>query len=198
VAAGATILRAPETYPYGERQYVAGDPDGHAWTFTESVEDVDPAAWGATDVHLEVAPPMPAWGFADPGPLRDELTAAALAGAKTATTSLLDELSRGGEPMPVVGERSILLDSADRPVAIVETTEVRVLRLADVDDPFAIDEGEGYAGYGDWRVAHERFWNGYLDELRATIGDPGWTLGDDTRVVAERFRLVERLDTPRG
>jgi uncharacterized glyoxalase superfamily protein PhnB len=53
LAAGAEVVRPPETHPYGERQYVAHDPDGHAWTFTESVEDADPAGWGATDVHLE-------------------------------------------------------------------------------------------------------------------------------------------------
>jgi catechol 2,3-dioxygenase-like lactoylglutathione lyase family enzyme len=54
VAAGAAIERLPETYPYGERQYVARDPDGHRWIFTQSVDDADPAGWGATDVHLEV------------------------------------------------------------------------------------------------------------------------------------------------
>jgi uncharacterized glyoxalase superfamily protein PhnB len=45
-AAGATILAAPATHPYGERQYSALDPGGHAWTFSQSVENVDPAAWG--------------------------------------------------------------------------------------------------------------------------------------------------------
>lgn len=43
---GATILGEPTTYPYGERQYTAVDIGGHLWTFSESVEDVDPAAWG--------------------------------------------------------------------------------------------------------------------------------------------------------
>jgi uncharacterized glyoxalase superfamily protein PhnB len=52
VAAGAEILRKPETHPYGERQYLARDPDGHLWTFTQSVEDADPQSWGATDIHL--------------------------------------------------------------------------------------------------------------------------------------------------
>jgi uncharacterized glyoxalase superfamily protein PhnB len=53
LAAGAEVVRPPQAYPYGERQYVALDPDGHAWTFSESVEDADPVGWGATDVHLE-------------------------------------------------------------------------------------------------------------------------------------------------
>lgn len=44
--AGATVLRPPATYPYGERQCSLADPGGHVWTFSESVADVDPADWG--------------------------------------------------------------------------------------------------------------------------------------------------------
>ena len=51
-AVGARVVRPPETYPYGERQYTAIDPGGHAWTFTQSVADVDPRDWGGTPVHL--------------------------------------------------------------------------------------------------------------------------------------------------
>jgi uncharacterized protein YhfF len=133
------------------------------------------------------------WGFAEPGPLRDELTALALAGVKTATTSLLVEFELDGERLPVVGERQLLLDSAERPVAIVETVECRVTRLVDVDDAFARDEGEGYANAVEFRAAHERYWNGYLDDLRARSGDASLAIGDDTPVVLERFRVVRRL-----
>lgn len=45
-AAGARILAPPTDYPYGERQYSAEDLAGHRWTFTQSIADVDPAAWG--------------------------------------------------------------------------------------------------------------------------------------------------------
>jgi uncharacterized glyoxalase superfamily protein PhnB len=48
--AGARIEREPADHPYGERQYSAVDPWGHAWTFTETIADVDPAAWGGTVV----------------------------------------------------------------------------------------------------------------------------------------------------
>ena len=43
---GARITQPPTTWPYGERQYGAIDLAGHAWTFTQSVADVDPAQWG--------------------------------------------------------------------------------------------------------------------------------------------------------
>lgn len=45
-AAGAKVLGPPVSYPYGERQYSAIDPGGHVWTFSESIDDVDPASWG--------------------------------------------------------------------------------------------------------------------------------------------------------
>ena len=43
---GATILAAPTTHPYGERQYTAEDPGGHTWRFSQSVADVHPSEWG--------------------------------------------------------------------------------------------------------------------------------------------------------
>lgn len=134
------------------------------------------------------------WGFAFPGPLRDELTALALAGTKTTTASLLVDFEVEGASLPTPGKREVLVDSIDRPVAVVETVECRVARLADVDDQHAIDEGEGYASAAEFRVAHERFWNSYIDDLRTSLGDPGFVLDDDTLVVLERFRIVERLD----
>ena len=137
---------------------------------------------------------MTTWGFAFPGELRDELTALALAGTKTTTASLLVEFELESTELPRPGTREVLIDSDERPVAIVETISCRVVRLADVDDQHAIDEGEGYANAAEFRVSHERFWNGYIDDIRTGLGDPTFTIDDDTPVVLERFRVVERLD----
>jgi uncharacterized protein YhfF len=136
------------------------------------------------------------WGFDEPGPLRDKLTALALAGAKTTTASLLREYEAEGAEVPRAGQRDLLVDSQDQPVAVVETLEVRVVRLADVDDRHAIDEGEGYANAAEFRTSHERYWNGHIETLRHQLGDPGFGLTDDTLVVLERFRIVERLQPP--
>jgi uncharacterized glyoxalase superfamily protein PhnB len=46
VAHGAHIIAPPADHPYGERQYTALDHTGRAWTFSETIADVDPAAWG--------------------------------------------------------------------------------------------------------------------------------------------------------
>jgi uncharacterized protein YhfF len=138
------------------------------------------------------------WGFAEPGPLRDELTALALAGTKTTTAGLLVESEAMGETIPGPGFREVLLDSAERPVAIVETVECPIKRLADVDDRHAIDEGEGYPNAVEFRVAHERFWNSYIDGIRQLIGDPTFTITDDTLILCQRFRIIATIDPSTG
>jgi uncharacterized glyoxalase superfamily protein PhnB len=45
-AHGARTIHEPTTYPYGERQCSVEDFFGHRWTFTETIEDIDPASWG--------------------------------------------------------------------------------------------------------------------------------------------------------
>ena len=45
--AGAKIIEEMNETPYGERQFVAEDPEGHAWLFARHVGDVSPESWGA-------------------------------------------------------------------------------------------------------------------------------------------------------
>jgi uncharacterized glyoxalase superfamily protein PhnB len=45
-AHGARIAMPPTDFPYGERQYTALDFSGRAWTFSETIADVDPRDWG--------------------------------------------------------------------------------------------------------------------------------------------------------
>jgi uncharacterized protein YhfF len=131
---------------------------------------------------------LPLAEFAFPGPLRDQLVAAILAGTKTTTAGLLADYEHEGEALPVPGERQAVADSAGQPVAVIETTAVRVLRLADVDLAHSRGEGESYASVAEWRAGHERFW--HSAEVRSALDDPDFTVDDDTLVVAQAFRLV--------
>jgi uncharacterized protein YhfF len=82
----------------------------------------------------------------------------------------------------------MVVDSSGKPVVAIETTAVRVIRLADVDLAHALGEGEGYRSVADWRAGHERFW--HSADMRAAMGDPEFTVDDDTLVVAQTFRLI--------
>ena len=44
-AAGAIIEMEPETQFYGDRTYRAVDPEGHVWTFGQTVTPMTPAEW---------------------------------------------------------------------------------------------------------------------------------------------------------
>jgi uncharacterized protein YhfF len=132
---------------------------------------------------------LPVAEFAFPGPLRDQLVAAIVAGGKTTTSALVAGYENDNEPLPHPGLRQVVVDSAGNPVAVIETTVVRVLRLGDVDLAHALGEGEGYTSVAEWRAGHERFW--HSAEIREALGDPEFTVADDTLVVAQAFRLVE-------
>jgi uncharacterized protein YhfF len=160
--------------------------------------DVQPSA---TDGRVE-APPggtvapvtrerLPHTEFAFPGPQRDALVSAVLSGHKVATTSLLLQYEMEGEALPATGRHSIVVDSSNRAVAVIETTSVSVVRLGDVGARHAVDEGEGFNSVAEWRAGHEEFW--HSDEVRRAVGDPNFTVNDNTPVVLERFRVMERL-----
>lgn len=86
----------------------------------------------------------------------------------------------------------MVVDSKNQAVAITETTSVKVVRLASVDVSHVVDEGEGFESVAEWRAGHERFW--HSDEARRALCEPTFTVDNDTAVVLERFRVVERHD----
>jgi uncharacterized protein YhfF len=131
---------------------------------------------------------LPTFEFAFPGPLRDKLVTAVLDGTKTTTTALLQDYEIDGEPLPVVGTRAAVVDSAGRRVAVIELTEVRVRRLGDVGLDHAHDEGEGDDSVAAWRAGHEDYWHG--TDYRGWLGNSMFTVDDDTQAVLQRFRLV--------
>ena len=63
------------------------------------------------------------------------------------------------------------------------------MRLADVDLDHALGEGEGYVSVAEWRAGHEQFW--HSPEMRQARGDTAFTVGDDTLIVAQEFRLID-------
>ena len=149
-----------------------------------------PANPGESDLPAEYAA-LPIGEFAFPGELRDRLVAAILTGEKTTTSCLYLELEVDGEELAEAGQREVVIDSGGRPVAVIETTEIRVLPLGEVDRQHALDEGEGFAGVEDWRRGHEEYW--HSTQYREAIGQPEFTVDDTTLMVAQRFRLVEDL-----
>jgi uncharacterized protein YhfF len=125
------------------------------------------------------------FAFGDNPALIDELLALVLHGPKRATASLLTEFEAKGEPLPVVGGHSVVLDSDGRPRCVVRTSEVQIAPFSQVDEAFAFafDEGEDDRTLESWREGHRR----YFGRVCARLGRP---FAEDLPVVLERFELV--------
>ncbi|MEL6151962.1 MAG: ASCH domain-containing protein [Chloroflexota bacterium] len=135
------------------------------------------------DDHPHHSATFDAWGFGDSPEMMDELGALVLNGPKRATASIVIEYEAEGEPIPPVGDISIILDGQENPLCIIETTEITIAPLNSVDTQFAWDEGEGDRTVAWWLDAHRRF-------FQRTCEANGWAFADDMDTVFERFRVI--------
>jgi len=131
---------------------------------------------GETEVYSVFA-------FDDTPAVSDKLAALVLAGRKKATASLPIQSEAEGMRLPAAGDLSIVTLGDGTPVAIIETTDVRLVPFGAVDAAFAAEEGEGDLSLAWWRAAHTRFFGRVVARL-------GGTLDDTSVVVCERFRLL--------
>ncbi|GAA1745785.1 ASCH domain-containing protein [Aeromicrobium alkaliterrae] len=143
----------------------------------------DPATIAEFWAEVDLPGPVPeAWAFGDHAALADELLALVLSGAKTATASSLWDVEADGDPVPRVGDVSILLDGSGDPRGVIRTTQVRIVPFIDVDAEHARLEGEGDLSLSHWREGHEAF-------FRRTATD-GRDFDPRMPVVCERFELL--------
>jgi uncharacterized protein YhfF len=123
--------------------------------------------------------------FGDSPLLMDELTQLVLEGTKTATCSALWEWEAEESTLPEVGTKTIVLDSSNQPVCILETTEVTIQAFNQVDAQFAYDEGEDDRTLESWRTEHWKYFSRVLPQI-------GKEPTPDMPLVCERFQVVYR------
>lgn len=115
--------------------------------------------------------------FGDNEDLCNELLRLIRLGRKTATCEALRAFGPDGEELPVVGRRDIALNWDGSPALLLETLDVRQVRFCDVDESFALAEGEN-ADLEGWRKDHQAYFERSGGFSRTMM------------LVCERFRLV--------
>jgi uncharacterized protein YhfF len=120
-----------------------------------------------------------------------EIALLVLQGIKTATGSVRWVYEVEGNARPQPSDHSIVLDSDDCPVCIIETTEVRVLPFDEVEEQFAWDGGEWDRTLASWR---ENYWAYIVSECARIHRTPT----EKTPLVCERFRVVYREPLAEG
>ena len=124
-----------------------------------------------------------AWAF---GVEADYLAELVLMGQKTATSSAFDLYAVGNEPLPKENELSVILDSKENAICIIETTKVEVIPFKEVSKDHAYKEGEGDKSLAYWRQVHEEVFTEWMSEA-------GLTFTPDSKVVLEEFLKVYPL-----
>ncbi len=124
-----------------------------------------------------------AWAF---GVDADQLAHLVAIGEKTATASAYPLYEIENEPLPSVGEYSVILDSKDEAVCVIQTKKVFVVPFDEVSEEQAYKEGEGDKSLDYWRKVHEEFFTECLSEA-------GLEFTSDMKVVCEEFEVVYKL-----
>lgn len=128
---------------------------------------------------MEKYPGAFVFDFGDSKKLSDQLIELVRTGKKTATCTALHEYIDQGEEPPKVGSHGIALHYHDQtPALVIEIIEISQKRFCDVDEEFALQEGENDDLNG-WRLGHREYFErngGFHDEMI---------------LVCERFKLIE-------
>ena len=108
-----------------------------------------------------------------------------LEGKKRATASSLWGYELEGEPLPKVGEMSIITYWDGTPGCVIRTTNVRIIPYRDMTFDIAKLEGEDDT-LESWQKNHEAF---FIEEGK----ELGYTFSEDMPVIFEEFVVVEVL-----
>jgi hypothetical protein len=82
------------------------------------------------------------FAFGDSRKMADQLAMLVREGVKTATCSALWSYEEEQNPLPQIGNHSVVLDGNGVPVAVIETVDAFVVPFNEVPEWFAYDEGQ--------------------------------------------------------
>lgn len=114
----------------------------------------------------------------------DTLASLVIRGEKTATCSLHKAYEIENEPLPEINQYDVILNTQDKPVAIIKNIDVFFAPMDEVSEEFALSEGEGDKTYKYWWDAHIKFFTEYCKSL-----DISFNTND--LLVCERFECVD-------
>jgi uncharacterized protein YhfF len=98
-----------------------------------------------------------AWHFELTELLANKLAALVVEGKKKATASSLFMFEGGVEPMPQVGDLSVITDWNGEPQCVIETTSIQIIPFKDITFELASLEGED-DHLESWREGHIRYY----------------------------------------
>jgi uncharacterized protein YhfF len=120
------------------------------------------------------------FGF-DYTPLADELAQQIIDGKKTATCPayLFHELEN--EPLPKIGDYTVVLNSKDEPLAIIRNTKIEIIPMNEVTEEMAISEAGSY----------EYWWKSHVNFFKTELAEYGKNFSEDMLLIWIWFEVVD-------
>ena len=116
------------------------------------------------------------------GDTPDELAQLVATGVKTTTSNAEKLWTLKQKRMPICGDYNIIMNKQYEPVALIQITKVEIKRYDEIDEAFAIAEGDG--SYENWDRIHER----YYKEQLAIYDEP---FSKEIPLLCQTFQLVK-------
>lgn len=123
------------------------------------------------------------WYFCDNEESANNLASLVKQGIKRGTASLHYLYKIDNEPVPKVGDYSIITNFDGKAECIIRNKKVTILPFKNVDEELAYIEGEGDKSLKYWRDVHLSF---FTRELNSQ----GLEFNEDMEVVFEEFEVV--------
>ena len=126
-----------------------------------------------------------AWAFCDGGEVGDRLANLVLEGKKTATASALIGYQAENDPLPQVGDYSVVLYDNNQAACVIQTLKVSLVPFNEVSKEHAYKEGEGDRTLDYWRKVHKIAFTPDYDAAGKNFDEKGI-------IVLEEFKVVFR------
>lgn len=121
-----------------------------------------------------------AYRFAD---TPDELAELVVLGQKTATSNTKKFFEKTSRHIPQAGDYNIILNRKYEPVCAIQIETVEIKRYCDVDEQFALMEGDG--SYKNWDEIHTRYFTNQYKQFA-----DGESFHREILLICQTFRLI--------
>ena len=116
------------------------------------------------------------------GDTPDELAQLVADGIKTTTSNAQRLFELNGKIVPKVGDYNIIMNKVFEPIALIQIGNVEIKRYDEIDEAFAINEGDG--SLENWDAIHER----YFKEQLAQHNEP---FSKEIPLVCQTFSVLK-------
>ena len=113
----------------------------------------------------------------------EKLISLVLSGEKRATTSLYNEYIKNKEPLPKIGEKSIIQHDNNNDACLIEVENLIITEFKNITEELAFIEGEGDKSLEYYRNEHYKIFK-KIDS----------NFNDESKVVFEMFKVIEKYN----